>query len=120
MAAIANGMSVHGGVRPYVATFFVFTDYMKAAMRLSALMKQPVIYILTHDSIGVGEDGPTHQPIEHLAAIRSIPNFTVIRPADSRETAAAYLAALTRSDSPTALVLTRQNLPQLEGTGLMH
>ena len=117
MAAIANGMSVHGGVRPYVATFFVFTDYMKAAMRLSALMKQPVIYILTHDSIGVGEDGPTHQPIEHLAAIRSIPNFTVIRPADSRETAAAYLAALTRSDSPTALVLTRQNLPQLEGTG---
>lgn len=117
MAAIANGMSVHGGVRPYVATFFVFTDYMKAAMRLSALMKQPVIYILTHDSIGVGEDGPTHQPIEHLAAIRSIPNFTVIRPADSRETAAAYLAALTRSDSPTALVLTRQNLPQLERTG---
>jgi len=117
MAAIANGMSVHGGLRPYVATFFVFTDYMKAAMRLSALMKQPVIYVLTHDSIGVGEDGPTHQPIEHLASIRSIPNFTVIRPADSRETAAAYLAALTRVDSPTALVLTRQNLPQLDGTG---
>ena len=117
MAAIANGMSVHGGLRPYVATFFVFSDYMKGAMRLSALMKQPVLYVLTHDSIGVGEDGPTHQPIEHLAALRSIPNFTVIRPADSRETAAAYLSALTRTDSPTALVLTRQNLPLLEGSG---
>jgi transketolase len=117
MAAIANGMSVHGGLKPYVATFFVFTDYMKGSMRMSALMKQPVLYILTHDSIGVGEDGPTHQPIEHLAALRSIPNFTVIRPADSRETAAAYLAALTRLDSPTALVLTRQNLPLLDGTG---
>ncbi|NLB40963.1 MAG: transketolase, partial [Clostridiales bacterium] len=117
MAAIANGMSVHGGLRPYVATFFVFSDYMKGAMRLSALMKQPVLYVLTHDSIGVGEDGPAHQPIEHLAALRSIPNFTVIRPADSRETAAAYLSALTRTDSPTALVLTRQNLPLLEGSG---
>jgi transketolase len=117
MAAIGNGMSVHGGLRPYVATFFVFSDYMKGAMRLSALMKQPVLYVLTHDSIGVGEDGPTHQPIEHLAALRSIPNFTVIRPADSRETAAAYLSALNRTDSPTALVLTRQNLPLLDGTG---
>ncbi len=117
MAAIANGMSVHGGLRPYVATFFVFCDYMKGAMRLSALMKQPVLYVLTHDSIGVGEDGPTHQPVEQLAAIRSIPNFTVIRPADSRETAAAYLSALTRTDSPTALVLTRQNLPLLDGSG---
>jgi transketolase len=117
MAAIANGMSVHGGLKPYVATFLVFSDYMKGAMRLSALMKQPVLYILTHDSIGVGEDGPTHQPIEHLASLRSIPNFTVIRPADSRETAAAYLAALTRLDSPTALILTRQNLPLLDGTG---
>lgn len=117
MAAIGNGMSVHGGLRPYVATFFVFSDYMKGAMRLSALMKQPVLYVLTHDSIGVGEDGPTHQPIEHLAALRSIPNFTVIRPADSRETAAAYLSALTRTDSPTALVLTRQNLPLLDGAG---
>ncbi len=117
MAAIGNGMSVHGGLRPYVATFFVFSDYMKGAMRLSALMKQPVLYVLTHDSIGVGEDGPTHQPIEHLAALRSIPNFTVIRPADSRETAAAYLSALKRTDSPTALVLTRQNLPLLDGTG---
>ena len=117
MAAIGNGMSVHGGLRPYVATFFVFTDYMKGAMRLSALMKQPLLYLLTHDSIGVGEDGPTHQPIEHLAALRSIPNFTVIRPADSRETAAAYLSALTRTDSPTGLILTRQNLPLLEGSG---
>ncbi|HHU78455.1 MAG TPA: transketolase [Clostridiales bacterium] len=117
MAAIANGMSVHGGLKPYVATFLVFSDYMKGAMRLSALMKQPVIYILTHDSIGVGEDGPTHQPIEHLASLRSIPNFTVIRPADSRETAAAYLSALTRTDSPTAFILTRQNLPLLDGTG---
>lgn len=117
MAAIGNGMAVHGGLRPYVATFFVFSDYMKHSMRLSALMKLPLIYILTHDSIGVGEDGPTHQPIEHLAALRSMPNFTVIRPADSRETAAAWLLALSRTDSPTALVLTRQNLPLLEGTG---
>jgi len=117
MAAIVNGISVHGGLRPYAATFFVFSDYMKGAMRLSALMKQPVLYILTHDSIGVGEDGPTHQPIEHLASLRSIPNFTVIRPADSRETAAAYISALARTDGPTALVLTRQNLPLLDGTG---
>ncbi|HZK34186.1 MAG TPA: transketolase [Bacillota bacterium] len=117
MAAIGNGMAVHGGLKPYVATFFVFSDYMKHSMRLSALMKLPLTYILTHDSIGVGEDGPTHQPIEHLAALRSIPNFTVIRPADSREAAAAWLLALSRTDSPTALVLTRQNLPSLDGTG---
>ncbi len=117
MAAIANGMAVHGGLKPYVATFFVFSDYMKHSMRLSALMKLPVVYVLTHDSIGVGEDGPTHQPIEHLAALRSMPNFTVIRPADSRETAAAWLLALSRTDGPTALVLTRQNLPLLDGTG---
>ncbi len=117
MAAIANGMAVHGGLIPYVATFFVFSDYMKGAMRLSALMGLPVVYILTHDSIGVGEDGPTHQPIEHLASLRSIPNFTVIRPADSRETAAAWYAALTRTNSPTALVLTRQNLPLIDGSG---
>jgi transketolase len=117
MAAIANGMAVHGGLNVYVATFFVFSDYMKGAMRLSALMELPVIYVLTHDSIGVGEDGPTHQPIEHLASLRSIPNFTVIRPADSRETAAAYVSALSRTTSPTALVLTRQNLPLLDGTG---
>lgn len=117
MGAIANGMAVHGGLIVYASTFFVFSDYMKPAMRLSALMKLPVIYILTHDSIGVGEDGPTHQPIEQLAALRSIPNFTVIRPADSRETAAAWVSALTRTTGPTALVLTRQNLPLLDGSG---
>ncbi|MCL2399041.1 MAG: transketolase [Defluviitaleaceae bacterium] len=117
MGAIANAMAVHGGLRPYVSGFFVFSDYMKHAMRLSAIMKQPVIYIMTHDSIGVGEDGPTHQPIEHLAALRSIPNFTVIRPCDTRETAAAWAMAITRSDSPTAFILTRQNLPLLQGSG---
>ncbi|MCL1997632.1 MAG: transketolase [Turicibacter sp.] len=117
MAAIANGMMVHGGLRPYVAGFFVFSDYMKPAMRLSALMKLPVIYIMTHDSIGVGEDGPTHQPVEHLAALRSIPNFTVIRPCDTQETAAAWAMAITRTTSPTALILTRQNLPILPGSG---
>ena len=117
MAAAANGMLLHGGIRPYIATFFVFSDYMKPAMRLAALMKLPVIYVLTHDSIGVGEDGPTHQPVEHLAALRSIPGFTVFRPADARETAAGWVAALTRPDSPTALILTRQNIPLLEGSG---
>ncbi len=117
MAAMANGIALHGGLRPYVATFFVFSDYMKPAMRLSALMGLPVVYVLTHDSIGVGEDGPTHEPIEHLAAARSIPNFTVFRPADSKETAAGWYAALTRKNSPTALVLSRQNLPLYEETG---
>lgn len=117
MAAMANGIALHGGLRPYVATFFVFSDYMKPAMRLSALMGLPVVYVLTHDSIGVGEDGPTHEPIEHLAAVRSIPNFTVFRPADSKETAAGWYAALTRKNSPTALVLSRQNLPLYEETG---
>lgn len=117
MAAIANGIALHGGLIPYVATFFVFSDYMKGAMRLSALMKLPVIYVLTHDSIGVGEDGPTHEPIEQLAALRSIPNFTVYRPADSKETAAAWYAALNNQSGPTALVLTRQNLPLYEESG---
>ena len=117
MTAIANAMAVHGGLRPYVSGFFVFSDYMKHSMRLFALMKLPVIYIMTHDSIGVGEDGPTHQPVEHLAALRSIPNFTVYRPCDTRETAAAWAMAITRKDSPTALVLTRQNLPLLPGSG---
>jgi transketolase len=111
MAAIGNGIAVHGGLRPYVSTFFVFSDYMKGAMRLSALMKLPVTYVLTHDSIGVGEDGPTHEPIEQLAALRSIPNFIVFRPADSKETAAAWYGAMTIKDKPMALVLTRQNLP---------
>ncbi len=117
MAAIANGIVLYGGLRVYTATFFVFTDYMKPAMRLSALMNLPVVYVLTHDSIGVGEDGPTHQPIEHLAALRSIPNMVVFRPADSKETAAGWLGALTRMDGPTALVLTRQDLPLYEETG---
>jgi len=117
MAAMANGMVLHGGLRTYVGTFFVFSDYMKPAMRMSAMMNLPVIYVLTHDSIGVGEDGATHQPIEQLAALRSIPNFTVFRPADSKETAAGWYAALTRKDGPTALVLTRQDLPLYEETG---
>ena len=117
MTAIANGMALHGGVRPYIAGFFVFSDYMKPAMRLSAMMKLPVISILTHDSIGVGEDGPTHQPVEHLAALRSIPNCTVIRPCDTNETAAAWYLALTRTDSPTSIVLSRQNLTLLPETG---
>ena len=117
MTAIANGMALHGGLRPYIAGFFVFSDYMKPAMRLSAMMKLPVISILTHDSIGVGEDGPTHQPVEHLAALRSIPNCTVIRPCDTNETAAAWYLALTRTDSPTSIVLSRQNLPLLNETG---
>jgi len=116
MAAICNGLYLHGGVTPYCSTFFVFTDYMKNAMRMSALMKLPVVYILTHDSIGVGEDGPTHEPVEQLIALRSIPGMTVFRPADNRETAAGYVTAVT-GKTPTALVLTRQNLPQYPGSG---
>ena len=115
--AMANGMAAHGGLRPYIAGFFVFSDYMKSGLRMSALMELPVISIMTHDSIGVGEDGPTHQPVEHLAALRSMPNYTVFRPCDTRETAAGWLAGLLSTTSPTALVLTRQNLPLLEGTG---
>ena len=113
MAAIANGMYLHGGLRPYISSFFVFSDYMKPAMRLSALMKLPVISVLTHDSIGVGEDGPTHQPIEQLASLRSIPNYTVIRPCDTNETAAAWYLALTRKESPSAIILTRQKVKLL-------
>lgn len=110
MAAIGNGLALHGGVKPFVATFFVFCDYMKHSMRLSSIMNQNITYVLTHDSIGVGEDGPTHQPIEQLASLRSIPGMTVFRPADSIETAAAWLFAM-ENDGPTSLVLTRQNLP---------
>lgn len=117
MAAIGNGIYLHGGLRPYVSTFFVFSDYMKGSMRLSALMGIPVTYVLTHDSIGVGEDGPTHQPIEHLAALRSIPNMTVFRPADSKETAAGWYLAVTKNDGPVSLVLTRQKLPLYDETG---
>ncbi len=117
MAAIANGMKVYGGLHVYCATFFVFSDYMKNSMRLSALMNLPVTYVLTHDSIGVGEDGPTHQPVEHLAMLRSMPNMVTFRPADSRETAAAWYHAVTSQDHPTSLVLTRQDLPLLEKSG---
>ena len=113
MAAIANGMQLHGGVQSYCATFFIFSDYCKHAMRLSALMNLPVVYILTHDSIGVGEDGPTHEPVEQLIALRSVPGMKVYRPADGKETVAAWISALT-GNSPTALVLSRQTLPQYE------
>lgn len=116
MAAICNGMYLHGGLIPYCATFAVFSDYMKNAMRMSALMEIPVIYILTHDSIGVGEDGPTHQPIEQLTGLRATPHMRVYRPADGRETAAAWIAALKGKD-PACLFLSRQTLPMLEGTG---
>ena len=117
MAAIANGMKVYGGLHVYCATFFVFSDYMKNSMRLSALMNLPVTYVLTHDSIGVGEDGPTHQPVEHLAMLRSMPNMVTFRPADSKETAAAWYYAVTNETNPTSLVLTRQNLPVLKKSG---
>lgn len=115
MAAIANGMYAHGGLKVFCATFFMFSDYMKGAMRLSSLMNLPVSYVLTHDSIGVGEDGPTHQPIEQLAALRSMPNMTVFRPADSKETSAAWYYAVTNGSTPTSLVLTRQKLPLYDG-----
>ncbi len=117
MAAICNGIQLHGGLQALCSTFFSFADYMKAGIRMSALMNIPVIYVMTHDSIGVGEDGPTHQPMEQLISLRSIPNIKVFRPCDGRETAAAYVSALTQSN-PTAIVLTRQNLPQYPGTGL--
>lgn len=116
MAAMANGITLHGGLRNYVATFFVFSDYIKPMARLAALMGLPVTYVLTHDSIGVGEDGPTHEPIEQLAMLRSQPNINVFRPADATETAAGWYLAVTSEKTPTALVLTRQNLPQLAGS----
>ena len=116
MAAICNGIRLHGGLRPYCATFFVFSDYMKNAMRMSSIMDLNIPYILTHDSIGVGEDGPTHQPIEHLAGLRAIPGLTVFRPADSKEVVAGWIAAMT-GERPVALVLTRQDLPLYEKSG---
>lgn len=116
MAAIANGIVLHGGLRPYIATFFVFSDYTKPMLRLAALMKLPVTYVLTHDSIGVGEDGPTHEPIEQLAMLRAMPNVNVFRPADATETAAGWYLAATSKETPTVLVLSRQNLPQLAGS----
>lgn len=116
MAAALNGMALHGGLRPFGGTFFIFSDYMKPAMRLSSLMNLPVTYVLTHDSIGVGEDGPTHQPIEQLAVFRAQPNFITFRPADTTETAAGWYTALTRKDAPIGLILSRQGLPDIEGT----
>ena len=113
MAAALNGLSLHGGFRPYGSTFLVFSDYLRPALRLSALMNQPVIYILTHDSIAVGEDGPTHQPVEHIEALRVIPGLRVLRPADDHETLAAWRTALERTDGPTALILSRQKVPSL-------
>jgi transketolase len=111
MGAICNGIAYHGGLRPYCATFLVFSDYMRPAIRVAALARLPVIYVFTHDSIFVGEDGPTHEPVEHLAALRCIPNLQVLRPADAEETAEAWLMACQRLTGPTALILTRQNLP---------
>ncbi|WP_435832305.1 transketolase [Nonomuraea rubra] len=116
MGAILNGIALHGGTRPYGGTFLVFSDYMRPAVRLAALMKLPVTYVWTHDSIGLGEDGPTHQPIEHLWALRAIPGLDVVRPADANETAYAWKAVLEHTDRPAALALTRQNLPVVAGT----
>ena len=116
MAAIANGITLYGGTKTFVGTFFVFSDYLKPIARLAALMKIPVTYVLTHDSIGVGEDGPTHEPIEQLAMLRAMPNINVFRPADATETAAAWYSAITSKNTPTVLALSRQNLPQIEGS----
>ncbi len=116
MGGILNGLALHGGVRPYGGTFLVFSDYMRPSIRLAALMEAGVIYVFTHDSIGVGEDGPTHQPVEQLMALRVIPNLVVIRPADPVETVAAWLAALANRKGPVALILTRQNVPWLNTT----
>ncbi len=114
MGAVLNGMALHGGVIPYGGTFLVFSDYMRPAIRLASLSHIPAIYVFTHDSIGLGEDGPTHQPVEHLAALRAIPNLTVIRPADANETAQAWKVAIENRHGPTALILSRQNLPVFE------
>jgi len=118
MCGCSSGMAAHRGVRPYAATFFIFTDYARPAIRLASMMELPVIYIMTHDSIGLGEDGPTHQPIEHIASFRAMPGMCVIRPADANETAWAWRAAMLRKDGPTMLVLTRQKVPTFDRTGL--
>jgi transketolase len=117
MGSICNGMHYHGGIRPFAATFFVFSDYMRPAVRLAALNGQPVIYVWTHDSVGLGEDGPTHQPVEHLMALRAMPNLNVFRPADANETAVGWKVALARTDGPTGLVLSRQDLPIVTAPG---
>jgi transketolase len=114
MGGIMNGMALHGGLRPYGSTFLVFADYVRPSVRLSALMGLPVVYVFTHDSIFVGEDGPTHEPVEQLASLRAIPGLTVIRPADANETAAAWRSILTHRNGPVALLLTRQKLPILD------
>src|ERR1044071_7446202 len=116
MAAIMNGMAVHGGIIPYGGTFLIFSDYMRPSVRLAAFMHQRVIFIYTHDSIGLGEDGPTHQPIEQLSALRAIPRLTVLRPADATETAEAWRTALEHTDGPVCLVLTRQKLGYIDRT----
>ncbi|MDG0793779.1 transketolase [Cohnella ginsengisoli] len=116
MGAAGNGMALHGGINAFVSTFFVFSDYLRPSIRLAALQKLPVVYVFTHDSIAVGEDGPTHEPVEHLAALRTIPGLTVIRPSDANETANAWAYALTQQEGPVALILSRQNLPTYEQT----
>jgi transketolase len=119
MGSILNGAQVHGGLRVFGATFMIFSDYMRPAVRLAAIMRLPVTYVWTHDSVWLGEDGPTHQPVEHLMALRAIPNLVSIRPCDAAETAEAWRAALTRADGPTALQLTRQGLPVLDRGGAL-
>ncbi len=114
MAAIMNGLALHGGVMPYGGTFLVFSDYARNALRVAALMKVRSIFVFTHDSIGLGEDGPTHQPVEHVASLRIMPNMDVWRPADAVETMVAWIAAVERADGPTSLVLSRQNLPHVK------
>jgi transketolase len=114
MGSIANGLAVHGGIIPFTATFLIFSDYMRPPMRLAALMEQRVIFVFTHDSIALGQDGPTHQPIEQLASLRAIPNLIVIRPCDANETAVAWRIAIEMRDRPVALVLTRQDVPTLD------
>jgi transketolase len=117
MGAVLNGMALHGGFRVYGGTFLVFSDYMRPTIRMAALMGIPVTFVYTHDSIGMGEDGPTHQPVEHLAGLRAIPNLVVLRPADANETAEAWRLALQRTDGPTLLALSRQKLPVLPSGG---
>lgn len=116
MGAVVNGMAAHGGVIPYGATFLVFSDYMRPAIRLSALARHPAVWVFTHDSVALGEDGPTHQPVEQLTSLRLIPNLVVIRPADANETAQAWKTAIERRQGPTALILTRQTVPTLDRT----
>jgi transketolase len=116
MGAISNGIILHGGTIPYVGTFFVFSDYLRAAIRVAAISKLPGIYIFTHDSIGVGEDGPTHEPVEQIDSYRAMPNVNVLRPADGNEVSQAWRIAIESKETPTLLVLSRQNLPVLEGT----